>query len=132
MPPVKICISPVLRIRNAASSIDFYQKAFGAIEVDRCVIDGEFVRAELKIGDAPFTVAEESIESDSPSPLKLGGSAVSMDLVVPEVDKVVNRAVELGATIQFPVQDQFFGLRQGRIRDPFGHIWSVATPLDKK
>lgn len=128
---VALRVTPKLRVRNADVAIKFYTDVFGAKLEERCAApDGTVVHAALKFGDTMFTLAEESTDSSSPGPLKLGGSPVSFDLMVPNVDDVVARAVAQGSKIQFPVKDQFYGLRQGRIADPFGHIWSVATPLD--
>ena len=88
------------------------------------------VNAQLKIGDARFSLAEES-PGDSPSPQTLGGSAVQIDLIVPNVDAVVAQAVAAGAIVKYPVEDHFYGWRQGRIVDPFGHVWIVGRQLEK-
>jgi PhnB protein len=128
----KYRLTPHLRVRNAANAIKFYQEAFGAIEVDRYTApDGVIAHAQLKIGDAAFSLAEESPVDGSPGPQTLSGSSVSIDLIVPDADSVAKQAVELGARIQYPIQDQFYGLRQGRIIDPFGHLWSIGSPLKR-
>ena len=128
----KIQATPNLRVRDAARAITFYQQAFGAVEVRRLTTpDGKVVNAQLSIGDALFVIAEESPKTGSPSPETLGGSPVSIDLSVPDVDAMVKQAVAAGAQIQFPVMDQFYGLRQGRIIDPFGHMWNIDTPIEE-
>jgi PhnB protein len=122
--------TPILRVRNAARAIEFYQQAFGAVEVDRYTApDGVIAYAALTIGEARFGLAEESPATGSPGPQTLSGSTVCIDLLVPNADPVVEKAVSLGAKIQYPVKDQFYGLRQGRILDPFGHMWSIGSPI---
>ncbi|MBA3874499.1 MAG: VOC family protein [Anaerolineae bacterium] len=128
----KIRATPNLRVRDAASAITFYQQAFGAVELRRLTDpDGKVVNALLSIGEALFVVAEESPKTGSPSPQTLGGSPVSIDLSVPDVDVTVNQAVAAGAVVQYPVMNQFYGLRQGRIVDPFGHMWNIDTPIEE-
>ena len=127
----KIRATPHLRVRDAASAITFYKQAFGAVELRRLTDpNGKVVNAQLSIGDAIISLAEESPKTGSPSPQTLGGSSVSIDLSVPEVDAMVNQAVAAGAVVEYPVMNQFYGLRQGRILDPFGHMWSIDTPIE--
>ena len=92
---------------------------------------GKVVNAQLSIGDALFVVAEESPKTGSPSPQTLGGSPVSIDLSVPDVDAMVSQVVAAGGVVQYPVMNQFYGLRQGRIIDPFGHMWNIDTPIEE-
>jgi PhnB protein len=122
-------INPYLVVRNAARAIDFYKKAFGAEERFRMQgPDGKsIVHADLKIGDSTFMLAEESAEMKAHSPESIGGSPVSMYVYVKDVDAVFNQAVSAGATVLNPVKDQFYGDRSGYLRDPFGHLWSIAT-----
>jgi len=126
-----IRVTPHLRVRNTAKAIEFYRQAFGAVEVGRYTDpEGVIAYAGLSIGDAKLSLAEESPGSGSPSPQTVGHTTICIDLIVPNVDEMVNRAVALGAKIQFPVENQFYGIRQGRIVDPFGHQWSIGSPLE--
>lgn len=127
---VRVVLTPKLRVRDVAAAMAFYAQAFGALEVERFTApDGSIPHLTARIGSARFALAEASTDKTSPSPLDLGGTAVSFDLIVPNVDAMTARALQLGAKVQYPVQDYAYGLRQGRIADPFGHIWSIATPL---
>ena len=90
--------------------------------------DGKTImHADLKIGDSVFMLTEESKEMKALSPESIGGSPVSLYVYVKDVDDVFNQAVSEGATVLNPVRDQFYGDRSGYLRDPFGHLWSVAT-----
>jgi PhnB protein len=122
-------INPYLVVRNAAKAIDFYKKAFSAEERFRMHgPDGRAImHADLKIGDSIFMLTEESTEMNALSPESIGGSPVSLYVYVKDVDAVFNQAVSEGATVLQPVRDQFYGDRSGYLRDPFGHLWSLAT-----
>jgi PhnB protein len=122
-------INPYLVVRNGAKAIKFYKKAFGAEERFRMHgPDGKTVmHADLKLGDSVFMLTEESTEMKTLSPESIGGSPVSMYLYVADVDAIFNQAVSEGATVLSPVRDQFYGDRSGYLRDPFGHLWSIAT-----
>ena len=121
---------PMLSLRDAARAIEWYQRAFGARETSRHTSpDGKIV-ALLAIGDLEFGVVDETTEVGNFSPETLGGTTVRMMLHVPDPDAVAQRAVEAGAEPLFPVEDQPYGMRQGRIRDPFGHHWLIGRPLE--
>ena len=122
-------INPYLVVRNAARAIEFYKKVFGAEERFRMHgSDGKTImHADLKIGDSVFMLTEESTEMKALSPESIGGSSVSLYVYVNDVDSVFNQAVSEGATVLNPVRDQFYGDRSGYLKDPFGHLWSVAT-----
>ena len=121
-------VTPYLIINGAADALAFYQQAFGATELFRMPTpDGKIGHAEIKIGDSPIMLADESLEMGSRSPQSYGGSPVTIMLYVEDVDTVVNRAVFAGATLQRPVKDQFYGDRSGSVKDPFGHEWHIAT-----
>jgi PhnB protein len=122
-------INSYLVVRNAAKAIDFYKKAFNAEERFRMHgPDGRTImHADLKIGDSIFMLTEESTEMKALSPESIGGSPVSLYVYVKDVDAVFNQAVSEGATVLNPVKDQFYGDRSGYLRDPFGHLWSIAT-----
>jgi len=123
-------VAPHLVVRGAAKAIEFYKKAFGAEEVARMATpDGKFVmHAELKIGDSIVMLGDEFPQMQrwvSPSSLK--GTSIALHLYVQNVDQAFKRAVDAGATVSMPVMDAFWGDRYGRITDPFGHEWSLAT-----
>jgi PhnB protein len=122
-------ITPVLTVRNAAAAVDFYQRAFGATEVSRITNPGERIVADLAIDGAPFRVVEEVPEALNLSPETLGGTSVRLNLLVANPDTVAQQAIAAGATEVFPIADQAYGLRQGRVADPFGHHWLIGTPL---
>src|SRR2546427_12679815 len=120
-------VTPYLIIKGAADAIDFYKRAFGATELFRMDHDGKIGHAEIKIGDSPIMLADESPEMGHRSPQSLGGSPVSILLYVEDVDSLFNQAVSAGAKVQKPVQDQFYGDRIGGVTDPFGHVWYIRT-----
>ncbi|HMT79921.1 MAG TPA: VOC family protein [Azonexus sp.] len=128
IPPGFSSITPHLVCRGAADAIAFYTQAFGAIELARLPgPDGRLAHAMIRIGDAPVMLVDEYAEQGMLSPLALTGSPVTLHLYVTDVDAAVRRAVAAGARITMPVADMFWGDRYGRLEDPFGHQWSVAT-----
>ncbi|TWT44635.1 hypothetical protein RAS1_10500 [Phycisphaerae bacterium RAS1] len=129
IPPGFSTITPHLVIRNAAAAIEFYKKAFAAEEVMRMPgPDGKSVmHAELKIGNSIFMLADEFPDMNCHSPQKYNGSPVGIHLYVTNVDAAFKRAVDAGAKVTMPVTDMFWGDRYGKLTDPFGHEWSIAT-----
>jgi PhnB protein len=126
IPPGYASVTPYLIVRGAAKAIDFYQRAFGAVELFRLATpDGTIGHAEIRIGNARVMLADGM--GGSPDPLTLGGSTVSFMLYVPDVDAAFARAIAAGATEKRPVADQFYGDRTGTLADPFGHVWSIGT-----
>ena len=124
-------VTPYLHIRGAEEAIKFYEKAFGATENMRLPMpDGSIAHAELQIGDSRVMLSEESAAWGNLGPKTLNGTATGIMLYVPDVDAVVDRAVAAGATVKMPVVDQFYGDRSGRIEDPFGHLWMIATHIE--
>lgn len=121
--------TPYMVVKGAAAAIEFYKKAFGAIELSRHSDDKGSVRhAEFKIGDSPFMLTDEFEEfPDWRGPLARGGSPVHIYLYVEDADAAFHRAVAAGATELLPLKDQFYGDRSGGVKDPFGHIWYIAT-----
>ncbi len=120
--------TPYLIIKDAASAIEFYKKAFGATELMRMTHpDGRVGHAEIKIGDSPIMLADEVPEMGYRSPQSFGGSPVSILLYVEDVDALFSQAVAAGAKVVRPVADQFYGDRSGGVTDPFGHVWYMAT-----
>ena len=121
-------VTPYLIIKGAADAIEFYKKAFGAIELFRMPQpDGRIGHAEIKIGDSPIMLSDEFPEMKFFGPNTVGGSSVSLLIYVEDVDKVFTQAIAEGATEQRPVEDKFYGDRGGSLTDPFGHVWHIAT-----
>lgn len=120
--------TPYLCVNDAAGAIEFYKKAFGATELQRMGAPGEKIaHAEMKIGDAIIMLADEFPEMGFRSPQTLGGSPVIIHLYFEDVDAVAEAALAAGAKMLKPVEDQFYGDRAGRLEDPFGHSWWIAT-----
>ena len=122
-------ITPVLTVSSAAEAAAFYQVAFGAEEVYRNTYPDRRIVVELAVGDARFRVADEAPESANLSPQTLGGTSVRINLFVADPDQLAERAIANGAVEIAPVADQPYGLRQGRVADPFGHHWLLGRPL---
>ncbi len=120
-------VTPYLTISGAADAIEYYKKAFGATELFRMDHQGKVGHAEIKIGDSPIMLADEFPEMGQVSPKTLGGSPVGIMIYVDDVDTIFNRAIAAGGEQQKPLQDQFYGDRSGTLKDPFGHVWTVAT-----
>lgn len=123
-------LSPHLTCRDCAAAIEFYKQAFGAEEMMRLPgPDGRLLHAAVRINGSMVMLVDEYPEMGGHSPLALGGSPVTLHLMVDDVDAVAARAVAAGADIAMPVADQFWGDRYGVVKDPFGHMWSIATPI---
>ncbi len=126
-------VTPYLIIRGAAQAIDYYKNVFGATELFRMNSpDGKVGHAELKIGNSHIMLADEnpSMGEGHTSPAAIGASPVSLYVYLPDVDQVVEKAKAQGAKILKAVEDQFYGDRNGFLRDPFGHFWCVATHVE--
>ena len=117
--------------RDAARAIDFYKQAFGAVETMRIVgPKGEIGHAEFRIGDASFMISDEHPDMGVVSPATLGGSPTAMLLYFEDVDAIARQATEAGGTLTRAVENQFYGDRSGKIVDPFGHTWLIATHIE--
>ncbi len=123
--------APRIAFKNAAKAIEFYTAAFGAKETMRFAIGEQIPHAEITIGDSVIMLTDEWPEGGRFSAETLGNSPVAMALSVPNVDAFFQHAVDAGATIVFPVKDQFYGRREGTLRDPFGYLWSVSTVTEE-
>jgi PhnB protein len=122
-------ITPVLTIRQAAQALAFYQQAFGAEEIYRNTYPDGRIVAELAIDGARFRVADDAPEASNLSPQALNGTSVRINLLVADPDQFCERAIAIGAVEIAPIADQSYGLRQGRLADPFGHHWLIGRPL---
>ena len=121
-------ITPHLVCANASAAIEFYKKAFSAVEKSRLTgPDGLLWNACIGIGGAPVFLVDEMPQMGSLGPLALKGSPVTVHLMVEDVDATFAQAVSAGAKVTMPVADMFWGDRYGMLVDPFGHKWSVAT-----
>lgn len=127
-PPEYHTILPHLIVSPCAEAIDFYKKAFGAEETFRMPgPDGRSImHAEIRIGDSAIMLADEMPGMTSKTPKGLGGSPVTIHIYTKDCDAVMKQAEEAGATVTMPAMDAFWGDRYGRLKDPFGHEWSVA------
>jgi PhnB protein len=124
-------ISPYLAVDDAAEAIEYYKKAFGAEETERMEAPGGKIgHAELKIGDSHVMLSDPFPQASTTPPKELGGTSASIFMYVEDVDAVVQKAVDAGATVTMEVEDQFWGDRFGSITDPFGHNWSIATHIE--
>ncbi|MBI4935658.1 MAG: VOC family protein [Actinobacteria bacterium] len=128
-PPMPTTLTPYLSVSDAATAIDFYVAVFGAVEHHR-LLDGDRIgHAELMIGDSQIALADEYPEYDIVGPTTLGGSPVALMVTVPDVDATHALALAHGATEVRAPSDQFHGNRNGQFRDPWGHRWTVSTPI---
>jgi PhnB protein len=124
-------VTPYLIVTGGSAAIEFYKRVFGATERMRMAQpDGTVGHAELEIGDSVVMLADEFPDMGARSATSVGGSPVIIHLYVENVDAVVASAVEAGARLVRPVEDQFYGDRSGQIEDPFGHLWSVGTHIE--
>ena len=121
-------ITPNLVCHNAAKAIDFYKAVFGATEIMRMPgPDGKIMHAELKIGDSPFFLNDTMSKTMPTGPEPGVSNPTYLHVYVTDVDSVFNRAIEGGSRIELPVQDMFWGDRYGKLTDPFGQQWGIAT-----
>lgn len=122
---------PYLRVKNTGEAIDFYARAFGARELFRLTEpSGRIGHAEIKIGPATVMLSDEYPEHGISGPLALGGTTFAMHLHTEDVDSAFEQAVQAGATVLRPLEDQFYGERSGTVRDPFGHEWLLGGHIE--
>jgi PhnB protein len=121
--------TPYLIVKGGAAAIDFYKRAFGAVELMRLPDPSgtKLGHAEIRIGDSAIMLADEFPDMGAISPQTLGGTPVSILLYVEDVDASFAQAVAAGAKVLRPLKDQFYGDRNGTLEDPFGHKWGLAT-----
>jgi PhnB protein len=124
-------VTPYLAVDDAAAAIEYYKRAFGAKERERMDgPDGKIGHAELEIGDSLVMLSDPFPQGSTRPPSELGGTSASVFLYVDDVDSVVQKAVDSGASVTMEVADQFWGDRFGTVTDPFGHVWSIATHIE--
>jgi PhnB protein len=121
-------LTPHLVCANALQAIDYYKRAFGAVEGGVMLTpDGKLMHAMIRIGDSALMLMEENKDWGALGPNTLGGSPVTIHHYVKDVDAVFAKAVAEGGTAKMPPADMFWGDRYGVLTDPFGHSWSIAT-----
>jgi PhnB protein len=126
-------VTPRLVVRDGAGAIDFYTRAFGAAELGERFTDpdGRVIHAEIRIGNSVVMITEESAEGPVKSPQSLGGEVTAiMATYWEDVDAAWERAVAAGAETVYPLADQFYGERGGRLRDPFGQQWMLSQRIE--
>lgn len=129
-PPMLPGVTPHLVCDGAAAAIDFYKAAFGAEEVRRLPgKDGRLMHAAVMINGGMVMLVDEFPGMMVASPKTLKGSPVTLHMVVPDAAATVDRAVAAGATLVMAAQPMFWGDMYGMVTDPFGHVWSIATPM---
>jgi PhnB protein len=130
---VQPAVSPHLVVGDGAAAIDFYVKAFSAVELGRVPgPDGKLMHAALQINGSTVLLNDDFPEYNdgkSSTPIALGGTPVTIHLTVTDVNSKFQQAVDAGATVVSPLEDQFWGDRYGVLRDPFGHHWSLGQPV---
>jgi PhnB protein len=121
-------VTPGITVSDGAKAIEFYKEAFGAEEVDRMEgPDGSIMHAEIRIGDSTIMLGGENPMWGMKSPLTLGGVHGSLHIYVDDVDTAFARALDAGCEVAQPLEDAFWGDRYGKVTDPFGHQWGIAT-----
>jgi PhnB protein len=124
-------VTPYLTLDDAGEAIEFYKDAFGATEKVRMEApDGTIGHAELEIGDSIVMLADAMPQSTTRPPRELGGTSAGVFLYVKDVDATVKQATKAGAKVTQEVSDMFWGDRFGSLKDPFGHVWSIATHIE--
>jgi PhnB protein len=121
-------LNAYIAIKGCDEAIEFYKKAFGAIEKGRLLMpDGKIGHAEITIEGSLLMMSEENSDWGNVSPQTLGGNPLTFSLYVKDVDAVFQKAVDAGATVLMPLKDEFYGDRTGQVVDPFGYKWMIAT-----
>lgn len=123
-------LTPMLTVKDAVAAIEFYRDAFDAVEQARFTAPTGHVVAELAIDGLPFFVVDENPAAFNLSPTSVDGTTVRINLIVEDPDATAAQAVSAGASEIFPIADQPYGFRQGRVADPEGHHWLIGRPLD--
>ena len=120
-------ITPHIVVRDAARAAEWYEEALGAQERSRIPVPGgKFIEIELRFGDSTVMIADEFPEMGVLSPESVGGTYGALHIATEDVDTLWKRAVDAGAKVYQPLQDQFWGDRHGQITDPFGHRWGLS------
>ncbi|MEQ8273106.1 MAG: VOC family protein [Deltaproteobacteria bacterium] len=128
---MNVALTPRLVVQDADAALAFYGKAFGAEVLERYAEpDGHVVHAAFRIGDAVVSLTQEREVWGNAAPPTLGGSPVLLNVVVDDVDALVERFLAAGGEVVIALADQFYGHREGRFRDPFGHLWILTSIVE--
>jgi PhnB protein len=123
-------VTPYLTVNNGSKAIEFYKKAFNAEELLRETIsDGKILHARMRIGDSIVRLSDEFPGSHNKSPVSLGATTVTLHIYTENVDELWQQAVQAGAKVVLPLDNQFWGERYGMLADPFGHQWSMSMVI---
>jgi PhnB protein len=122
-------LTPMLTVRNAAAAVAFYRRAFDATEKGRLATPTGQLVVEMALGGFQFYVVDENPPAYNVSPEALGGTSVRLSIIADDPDATAAQAIAAGARELFPVADHSYGMRQGRVVDPFGHHWLIGKPL---
>ena len=126
-------LNPHIVCADCAAAMEFYKAAFGATEEMRMPgPEGKMMHAAMRFGDSMLMLMDEFPEWGARGPKLIGGTPVTIHMIVDDVDTVFARAVDAGAKVVMPVADQFWGDRYGVLEDPWGHSWSIATPGERQ
>ncbi|MGQ7944439.1 VOC family protein [Flavobacterium sp. WC2509] len=126
--PGAYTLNAYIAVKDCNDAIEFYKKAFGAIERGRLLMpDGKIGHAEILIEGSLLMLAEENSDWGNVSPKTIGGNPLIFGLYVKDVDAVFQKAIDTGATVLMPIKDEFYGDRTGQVLDPFGYKWMIAT-----
>lgn len=123
-------VTPYIIVDGAAAAIRFYEEALGASEVMRLPMGDRIGHAEIRIGDSYVMLADEIPDQNIRGPQSRGGPTSTLMVYVEDVDASFQRALDAGATVDKPLENQFYGDRSGTITDPFGHKWTLATHVE--
>ena len=126
-------VTPRLVVSDGSAAIDFYLRAFGAWELSERFADpeGRLIHAEIQLGDSVVMITQEGSEGQVGSPASLGMVTAIMATYWPDVDAAWKRAVDAGAEVIYPLEDQFYGERGGRLQDRFGHQWMLSQRIEE-
>ena len=123
-------LTPMLTVKDANAAVAFYRRAFGAEELSRVTSPSGQAVVDMAIDGQRFQVVDQNAAAQNPSPDTLGGTTVRVNLIVDDPDAAAEQAIAAGARLVFPIADQPYGMRQGRIADPSGHHWLLGRPLE--
>lgn len=123
-------VTPYLTVDDADAAIDFYVRAFGAVEKFRMPMGDRIGHAEILIGNSHIMLSDEFPDMNVFSPKTRGGPTAALMIYLADVDSAFDRAIAAGGTVIMPVKDQFYGDRSGTLADPSGHKWTLSTHVE--
>ena len=124
-------LNAYIAVEDANKAIEFYKQAFGAQErVKMPGPEGKIGHAELQIGDSVVMLSDPFPQSTTSPPKQLGGTTTGLMIYVDDADAVAQKAIDAGAELTQPLENMFWGDRFGQVKDPFGHVWQIATHIE--